>query len=231
MKLEAPRRGKPVEAAKRGPARHSRAPAHPRLRMGVRDTAPDGKMGGAKSPGPEGFMSGLRQLVASAALVGLAVSAREPGRPFVLEGRVLGGLDGTQPMRDVRMYFYHAADDGDYHWPRNAPGKPRINGILHTNVMGEYLVRTVLPGTAEGIPHVHIELQAPGTNRRFVTITLARSSGPGSDTTYRRLPYMIHLTNPAWAYVYRDSAGVFRCHYDIHYSGGFSGVREPDDSK
>jgi len=196
-------------------------------------------------------MTGMHRLALAAALAGLAASAPlaggdaahpasthapsweadiakpgEPGRPFVLEGRVLGGLDGKQPLRDVTVYVYHAADDGNYYSPGNKD--PRIRGTLHTNIMGEYRVRSVLPGMAEGVPHIHIELTAPGTPSRGITLTLARSSGPGSDTTYKRLPYMIKLPEWNWAYVYRDSAGTFRCHFDIPYASGYTLV--PSDS-
>jgi hypothetical protein len=150
----------------------------------------------------------------------------EPGRPLVIEGRVLGGLDGRQPMRDVVMVLYHAADDGTDHAPGST--EPRMRGTLRTNVMGEYRVRTVLPGVADGGPHLHVQLTAPGTPARGVTLSLARSSAPGSDTTFKRLPWLAELPDWSWAYVHPDSAGTFRCHWDIPYASAY--LLAPPDS-
>src|SRR5437867_3656342 len=105
----------------------------------------------------------------AAGAVGAAAPSRSPsweialapkgerGAQLVIEGRVHGV--GGHPMRDVLVYVYHADDQGNY--TRGGEKKPRLSGMLRTNVLGGYRVRTVIPGMSEGIPHIHFELAAP----------------------------------------------------------------------
>jgi len=147
----------------------------------------------------------------------------EPGRPFVMEGRVIGAAD--HPLRDVLVYVYHADDRGDY--TRAGEKKPRLSGMLRTNVLGGYRVRTVLPGMAEGIPHIHFELAAPGAQYRAVAVSLCRAVGAGSDTSFAHLPQMLTVSAVGhWAYVRPDTVGGYVCTWDIPF-----GALPPLDSR
>jgi hypothetical protein len=139
----------------------------------------------------------------------------EPGVPFVIEGRVLGA--GDRPLRDVVVYAYHADAAGDYF--RRGEKKPKLSGMLRTNVLGQFRIRTVLPGLAEGIPHIHFELAAPGADYRAVTVSLARKVGAGSDTSFSHLPQMLSLDRSSghWAYARPDTARGYRCDWDIPF--------------
>lgn len=57
----------------------------------------------------------------------------ESGEPFVLEGRVIG--EGGAPMRDVRIYAYHADASGKYSRGEN---HPRLEGLGRTNALGVF---------------------------------------------------------------------------------------------
>lgn len=91
--------------------------------------------------------------------------------------------------------------------------------MLRTNVVGGYRIRTVLPGVAEGIPHVHFQLAGPGADYRSVTLTLCRIMGAGSDTSFAHLPQMLSIQSQTgyWAYVRPDTAGGYRCTWDIPF--------------
>ena len=148
----------------------------------------------------------------------------EPGSPFVLEGRVLGA--GGRPMRDVLVHVYHADDHGTY-GPRG-PSPARLSGMLRTNVLGGYRIHTILPGNAEGIPHLHFELAGPNAKYRAGHLTLCRAVGAGSDTSFAHLPQMLSLEEQTgfWAYVRPDTAGGYRCMWDIPFEELF-GVQRP----
>jgi hypothetical protein len=137
--------------------------------------------------------------------VALADSA-EPGRPFVLEGRVLA-LPDSQPLRDVAVHLWHADARGSYGRP--ATGRfARLEGHVRTNVAGGFRARSILPGPAEGFAHVHYSVSGTGLKTRTGTLNLARSHGAGSDTSYAKLPYMIDPTaSQEWAFVEPDEAG------------------------
>ena len=145
--------------------------------------------------------------------------ASEPGPPFMLEGTVVG-LPDSLPIHGATIYFYHADTRGRY-----SPGgesKPRLAGTLHTNIVGGFRVRTVLPGTYDGSPHMHYTVSGPGFDRRVGTLSLARLQGAGSDSAYARIPWMLKLPAESWAYVNPAAAGGYRCEWRlfVHRTGG-----------
>ena len=149
----------------------------------------------------------------------------EPGAPFVLEGRVIG--PGGSPLRNVVVHVYHADDRGIY--SSRGESHPRLSGTLRTNVLGGYRVRSILPGLAEGIPHVHFEVAGPGHEYRAVPLNLCRSVGAGSDTVFARLPEMHTFPGTAfWAYVRRDTNGVLRCTWDLPFDRAVRLEKRPD---
>ncbi len=130
----------------------------------------------------------------------------EPGEPFVIDARLLGWPDSL-PVRNTAVRVYHADASGAY----SAKGEShaRLEGTVHTNVLGQIRVRTILPGTAEGVPHVHFVLTDPGFHGRMSTLTLCRATGAGSDTAFARLPQMLTLPSGGmWEFVRRDTGGV-----------------------
>jgi Dioxygenase len=144
--------------------------------------------------------------------------AGEPGESFILDGTLVSAQG--QPMRDVPMFVYHADARGNYSdLSRLGEEQPRLAGSLRTNVLGRFQVKTILPGLAEGIPHVHFEIAVPDSSYRAIPLNLARIRGAGSDTTFGVLPQMQELPNSVrWAYVARDTSGIFRCHWQLQYA-------------
>jgi hypothetical protein len=135
----------------------------------------------------------------------------EPGAPLVIEGRVLGALG--RPVRNARVWVYHADTHGKYVRYDRTPRQ--LGGMLRTDVLGGYRIRTILPGPAEGVPHVHMLIEQSPTDYRMGTVNLCRRFGAGSDTEFARLPQMLELPNAAsWRYVRQDSVGVFHCTWD-----------------
>ena len=140
----------------------------------------------------------------------------EPGRPFVLDGRVVGAADSV-PLRGVHVHFYHADAHGHYSEKRDEP--PRLAGDLVSGAHGEYRVRTVLPGMYDGMPHVHIAVIDGNGISTFLILTLCRLHGPGSDSVYATLPnyprlpasdHQLHFAN-----VEPADGGGFVCHWDL----------------
>jgi protocatechuate 3,4-dioxygenase beta subunit len=130
----------------------------------------------------------------------------EPGKPLVIEGRVLSWPD-SQPVRDVTVHVWHADAHGIY---GNPPGGrfARLDGKARTNVAGGFRVLTVLPGPAEGAAHIHYALSGTGLDLFAGTLNLARSHGAGSDTAYAKVPYMLNPTaSQQWLFVEPDEKG------------------------
>jgi hypothetical protein len=140
----------------------------------------------------------------------------EPGEPFVIEGRVLSDADSV-PLRGVRLHAYHADNPGYY---GGGPGGPaRIAGNLVSGEHGFFRIRTVLPGMAEGTPHVHFEIyNASGGKTGAFTLNLCRVHGAGSDANFERIPYFPSVPasrDPGyWAKVERAADRGFICRWD-----------------
>jgi len=120
----------------------------------------------------------------------------EPGRPFVIEGTLLG-LPDSLPIHGATITLYHADARGNY--GPHGDARPRLAGTLTTNVAGGFRVRTVLPGSYDGTPHVHYRVKGAGFDHRG-TLSLARRNGAGSDSAFAQLPWMLKLPGESWAY-------------------------------
>lgn len=142
------------------------------------------------------------------------LSGNSPGaKQLVIEGRLLG--EDGKPMRNVRIHAYHVGADGRY--TADATMKYVHEGTLRTNVLGEFRVRTGLPGMAEGGPHVHFDIELPGGKYRMIPLNLARKAGAGSDAAYGKIPWMVELTDfDHWAYVETADAKTYHCSWDLH---------------
>lgn len=134
--------------------------------------------------------------------------AGEPGAPFVMDGRVLSFPD-SQPLPHVRVRAYHADTHGRYR--ADGPGGTFVSGDH-----GEYRIRSVFPGLAEGEPHVHFQFAGADGSPQLYTVTFARRRGAGSDTTFARLSYLLQLPKDSpWQYVEYDADGVLHVHADV----------------
>ncbi len=143
--------------------------------------------------------------------VSLVPEARTGGR-LTIEGRLLG--EDGRPRRGVRMLVHHAAPGGLV----CAPEDPRLlmSGVLRTNVLGEFRVHTVMPGMAEGVPHLHFEMELPGPVYRAIPLRLARTEAAGSDTTFEKLPWVATVGDRTfWTSVTRDTLGDYHCRWDL----------------
>lgn len=89
----------------------------------------------------------------------------EPGRRYVLRGRVLG--EGCTPIAGALVEAWHADDQGVY--DMLGPGKPRdpgiyhLRGVLRSNAEGAYEVHTIVPGHYQNrARHIHFLVHADG---------------------------------------------------------------------
>ena len=113
--------------------------------------------------------------------------------------------------------------------PKGEPGPPFVleGRVLDSGKRPlQYRIRSVLPGIGEGSPHIHFRLTGPDGRYRVCTLFLCRSSGAGSDTTFARLPQMLNIDDQPvfeagiadfYAYTWPDTAGVYRCTWDIPF--------------
>lgn len=150
-------------------------------------------------------------------------SPGEPGDPLIVEGRVLGA-DG-RPRRDLRLHAYHADAAGRY--GVGDLGSARLSVLLRTNLLGEFRLRTVMPGRPEGNPHIHFEIEAPGEQYWATSLNFCRSEGAGSDTTLAVLPWLLQMPSSQWAPVRRDADGVVRCRWDLRLADASRQTKRP----
>lgn len=143
------------------------------------------------------------------------VPDHEPGRPFVIEGRVIG-LPDSLPIRDAVLYAYQT--DARGHYSMDGVGQPRLSGTLHTNVGGGFRIRTILPGKYEGSPHLHYRLSGPGIKTQSATLSLFRDRGAGYDTTYAQLPWLLEKSTNTSLSVEPDTEGGFTGYWILRVS-------------
>jgi protocatechuate 3,4-dioxygenase beta subunit len=102
----------------------------------------------------------------------------EPGRPLVVEGRVLG-RDG-KPVPGALVYVYHTSAKGWYsdraaHYavPEGDRRHARLFGYLLTGPDGRFELRTIRPAgyTDSDLPaHIHVEITPPaGEHAELIT--------------------------------------------------------------
>jgi len=134
------------------------------------------------------------------------------GGRLVIEGRILG--EDGRPRRDAKVRVHHTLPGTYICFPEDPKQKP--SGLVRTNVLGEYRVRTRLPGLAEGVPHVHFEFDSPDGSIRAIALRLGRAAGAGSDSAFASLPWMATTADPGyWGLVTRDASGDYFCRWDL----------------
>jgi protocatechuate 3,4-dioxygenase beta subunit len=147
----------------------------------------------------------------------------EPGRRFVMEGRLLASGDSL-PMPGVTLFVYHVDRRGWYFLPKDSSGVPRLAATLRTDAKGRYRIRTILPGQYEGAPHVHFEAWGPDLPGRMCSVNLYMGLSEPSDTAWGRMGTVRCLRlDPERdeTYVTRDVRGDFRARHDLRWDMGY----------
>ena len=137
----------------------------------------------------------------------------EPGDRLIVTGAVYRrGHFG--PLVGVTIYAYHQDSKGNYFLAGHESGGPRLSGILRTDSLGRYRLRTVLPGGGEGNPHIHFEVWGRGIERQSLVLNLP---GRGSRTPVIPSPVIRWGPKPVneVPLLTRDSSGVFHCAWDL----------------
>jgi len=141
----------------------------------------------------------------------------ERGERLFVRGRVLSRADRS-PLAGITVYAYHADSTGNYQLPGHENEPPRLCGILRTNEKGEYRLETSMPGSYDGLPHIHFEIWGPHVSRQYTFVGLKRESltmdtahaVPRPDPPALR-DVRMGLTRP----VYRGAGGVLQCTRDL----------------
>ena len=87
--------------------------------------------------------------------LGLA-PAGEPGVKLVLDGQVRAARG---PLPGLVLRVYQADAGGRYGPPGPNSDVARLAGFLKTGSSGRFRIRTILPGSYGGPPHLHFELR------------------------------------------------------------------------
>ncbi len=141
----------------------------------------------------------------------------EPGPRFVLSGRVYD-VDGRTPLGHARMYVYHADAQGNYARPGDPADIPRLAGVLRTSARGEFFIHSVLPGVAEGPPHIHVRISSDEESR-VTMVNLVPYPGTVMPRGWSHVEPHYRAVNPFMAVVARDSSGGYRAVHDFKYDG------------
>lgn|SRR5262245_47525128 len=141
---------------------------------------------------------------------------REPGRRLVLEGQA---RDGRGPLPGFLLRVYQADARGRYGIPGPEEDVPRLAGFLKTGPSGQFRIRTILPGSYGGPPHLHFEFRdSLGAIRMTFVNLFPPDSGdyssypPDFFRKFRSAPYP---DEPRDVAVRPDSLGVFRVRWDV----------------
>ena len=143
----------------------------------------------------------------------------EPGGRFVIEGRLLGAGDSL-PITGANVYVYHVDQKGWY--SRKGDKYPRLAGVLRTDRLGRYRVRSILPGRYESGPHVHFEAWGQDLPANSWFVNLYKAPGEKDDPAWGRTPGKHYIApDSPQAPVTRDSKGVFHTEWDLLMSRAF----------
>ena len=156
---------------------------------------------------------------------------REPGPRMIVSGRVLG-VDSL-PASGVTVYAYHTDAKGWYWKPPDKRTVNRIGGVLRSGPKGQYQLRSIVAGRYEGSgPHIHFEAWGPGVSHRVLAVSLYLETGAPPDSALSAA-WQGHIrraslsdSSPRTAVLAPDSAGGYRCRYDLYL-----GEMYPTDAK
>jgi hypothetical protein len=141
----------------------------------------------------------------------------EAGELLELTGRLFWKRDSL-PFAGAPLLVYHADSHGEY--------VPRLRGVLHTDSLGSYRVRTILPGGyGGGAPHIHFEMRGPDGVRRMFWLNVYRTREDSARFARNRVGVDGHGSLPENAsevVALPDRKGVRHCTWDIIVSLGFA---------
>jgi hypothetical protein len=140
----------------------------------------------------------------------------EPGRRLLLEGTARDSAGGA-PLSGLHFYLYQADARGLYGPPGPDMEKPRLAGFVRTGPLGQFRIRTILPGTYGGPPHLHFEFRDSLGGMRMTFLNLF----PPHEGDYA--VYGPHFTPKSW----RSRAGLKR--FSFSTPGGPLNVVQPAD--
>jgi Dioxygenase len=163
-------------------------------------------------------------------------SMAEPGRRMVLQGTVRRSAGG-KVLPGFVFFVYQADAQGRYGLPGPDSAKARLSGFVKAGPDGQFRIRSILPGTYGGPPHLHFEFRdSLGAMRvSFVNLFPSREgdytaygpdyprshwkSTPGLKSHWITGPIgRLLITQPADLDVHPDSSGVFRVKWDLDVS-------------
>lgn len=136
-----------------------------------------------------------------------------------MEGSVLGARDSV-PLAGVTLYVYHVDAKGFYAPESDPHSYPRLAGVLRTDSLGRYRVRSILPGQYEGPPHVHFEAWGPNRPARSWSVNLYMGPEEKPDSSWGHMVVVrrhVLDANLPETFVTRDASGIFHARYDLHW--------------
>jgi len=160
-------------------------------------------------PGAPGYVAPWNR-VTEDTVVDLAPGERSA--PFELRGTLHDG--DHEPLAHVLVYVYHADLHGNY-GTKAVPEIPSVAGCVRSGPRGGFIVRSLVPGTYAGGPHIHFEVVLPGRGRcaSFLNLRPDPATGtlPGAIGVLTADHYHGYV-----AVVHRDPDGVYRTDPVLH---------------
>jgi len=160
-------------------------------------------------------------------------SSDEAGRRLVLEGTARDSAGG-RALPGFVFLVYQADAEGEYGTPGPDGELARLSGFIKTGPEGQFRIRTVLPGTYGGPPHLHFEFHDLLGAMRMSFVNLfppleGNYSAYGADfprSYWKPAPGLkrswisgpsgrVMVTQPADLGIAPDSSGVFRVKWDL----------------
>lgn len=148
--------------------------------------------------------------------------AGEPGDRLIVTGRVFGENDSV-PARGIRVFAYQADWQGLYTPPGEDSLPPRLSGTLWTNELGEYRLRTTVPGSYGAPPHLHFEISSDRLQRRMVWVNVFREAADSANHAdqRRRSGWNKPSPNGGDAVLTPGASGQLELRWDLHWQRGF----------
>jgi hypothetical protein len=130
----------------------------------------------------------------------LDLAPGERANRLEFRGTLLG--NDHKALAHLLLYVYHADIHGFY-GTTATPEIPSMAGCVRSGPHGGFIVRTTVPGSYGGPPHIHLEASLPGRGRCVNAVNLRPDSATGS------LPGFIPSSGrPQWATYYPFTAVV-----------------------
>ena len=130
----------------------------------------------------------------------------EPGEPFEMSGVVRSSAGDA--LARTKVFLYHADAKGSYTLTKDGP--LHLAGVLRTDSLGRYRIRSVFPGTYGYPAHVHWEVLENSPGQGFVNVRPEGRQAPSPERS---------------VVVKRAKDGVWRLRWDLQ--PGWSGPYAP----